>query len=194
MRRPEFVPVLVVALPPLMLAVAGLVHPMDLTPQTAHTWRELHLALLPIFPLLGLAPWLLLRDEHFTVRWLVAVLGFAYAIYYTGLDVLAGIAAGALQLAGLRPAASVMFTNGNQLATYGVWAYLLACLVAAVMALIRAGGRAVPGSVLVVAGAASFLTSHIYWPRGVLTMLALGLGWAALVTVRPAAAVSSGQT
>jgi len=34
----------------------------------------------------------------------------------------------------------------------------------------------------VVAGAIAFLDSHIYWPRGGLTMVVLGIGWAALAT------------
>ncbi len=37
-----------------------------------------------------------------------------------------------------------------------------------------------PGAALVVAAAVSFLNSHIYWPRGVVTMVCLGVGWAFL--------------
>lgn len=39
---------------PLLLAVAGLVHPRHLTPATAGDWAGLHVALLPVFPFLVL--------------------------------------------------------------------------------------------------------------------------------------------
>ncbi len=157
---------------------------MSLDASTGHRWRELHLVLLPLFPLLGLGPWLLVRREVQPVRAVVALLGFLYAVYYTSVDVLAGIGAGALQIGGHRPEASILFSNGNQLASYGVWAYLAAVVIAAGAAVVRAGAPAVPGAILVLAGAISFLNSHIYWPRGVLTMLVLAAGWALLLATQ----------
>ncbi len=183
-RRRELVLVLLVVAPPLVLALAGLAHPMVLDPRTGHRWHTLHEVLLPIFPFLGLGPLVEVRDEALPVRVLAGLLGFVFAVYYTALDVLAGIGAGALQQAGNRPAASVLFGQGNRLASYGVWAYLLASLIAAAMALIRNGTRAVPGGLLLIAGAISFLNSHIYWPRGVLTMVALTAGWGLLELAR----------
>src|SRR6186713_1678765 len=100
MRRPSTIDLLLVAGPPLLLAGLGLAHPMDLTADSAGRWRDLHTVLLPIFPLLALGPWLIVRAEHWSVRWLVGLLGFVYAVFYTALDVLAGIAAGALKVAG----------------------------------------------------------------------------------------------
>jgi hypothetical protein len=181
MRRIPLIELLAVAVPPLVLAGLGLLHPSYLTDDSAATWRNLHIALLPIFPLLALAPWIVVRREHRLLRWAVVVLGFVYAVFYTALDVLAGIGAGALQAAGGHDLTSVLFTNANDLAFFGVWAYLVAAATAAAVALGRAGALAVPGSLLVVGGGWSFLSSHIYWPRGGLTMLALALGWAALV-------------
>jgi hypothetical protein len=181
MRRIPLIELLAVAVPPLVLAGLGLLHPSYLTDDSAATWRNLHIALLPIFPLLALAPWIVVRREHRLLRWAVVVLGFAYAVFYTALDVLAGIGAGALQAAGGHDLTSVLFTNANDLAFFGVWAYLVAAATAAAVALGRAGALAVPGSLLVVGGGWSVLSSHIYWPRGGLTMLALALGWAALV-------------
>jgi hypothetical protein len=184
-RRPEPGHLVFAALPPLLLAVAGLFHPMVLDASTAHAWRQLHLVLLPVFPLLSIGPWLLVQQEIMSVRVAVGLLGFIYGVYYTALDVLAGIGAGALQLAGHGPDASVLFSNGNQLASYGVSAYLAAAVIAAGVAVIRSGVAAVPGAVLVVGGAISFLNSHIYWPRGVITMLALAAGWMLLLATQP---------
>jgi hypothetical protein len=182
MRRPATSDLLWVVVPPLLLAGLGLAHPMDLTPDSAGWWRNLHVVLLPIFPLLAAAPWIVVRDEHRALRWLVAVLGFTYAVCYTALDVLAGIGAGALQAAGAQHEwPSVMFDQGNDVSTYGVWAYLAAAVLAGAVALLRAGATSVLGAVIVVGAAVSFLGSHIYWPDGVLTMIALAVGWAALV-------------
>lgn len=185
MRRPELGPLVIAVLPPLALAIAGLFHPMVLNASTGHTWRELHLVLLPLFPLLGIGPWLLVQQEVLAVRVTAGLLGFVYAVYYSALDVLAGIAAGSLQVAGHRPEASIMFGNGNQLASYGVWAYLVAVVIASSAALVRSGVAAIPGAILVLAGAISFLDSHIYWPRGVITMVALAAGWALLLATQP---------
>lgn len=175
-----------VALPPLVLAGVGLAHPSDLTVDSAPAWQNLHLALLPIFPLLALGPWLLVRGEHPALRWAVGVLGYVYAAFYTALDVLAGIGAGALREAGATDdLVSVMFARGNDLSTYGVWAFLVATLLAATAALRRTGLRALPGALLVTWAAWSFLGSHIYWPVGVLTMIGLAIGWTALVLLAP---------
>ena len=91
---------------------------------------------------------------------------------------LAGIGAGAVQSADVSAATEVMFPHGDALAAYGVLAYLAGTLLAAVAALRQARLAAVSGAALVVAAAVSFLNSHIYWPRGVLTMVCLGVGWA----------------
>ena len=87
-----------VGAPPLILAILGLTHPVSLTDDTAEYWRNLHIILLPIFPLLGLAPWLIARRYGSVYGWVTAVLGYLYAVFYTSLDVLAGIGAGGLRL------------------------------------------------------------------------------------------------
>ena len=98
---------------------------------------------------------------------------------------LAGIGAGALQQAGAVDQKRFLYAEGNDLAEYGVYAYLLAAVLAAVVALRRARLAALPGAVLVIAGAVSFLQSHVYWPRGGLTMVVLAIGWAALAIAAP---------
>ena len=184
MRRATWFPVLAVVLPPVALAAAGLPHPHDLTASDALVWRNIHLVALWIFPLLGIAPWLVLRERHPRIAVLAAVLGYVFACGYTALDVLAGIGAGGLALAGLR-GEGVLFSLGNALALPAVIAYLAATVLAALAAVATRRPIAVLGALLVVAGAVSFLTSHIFPPRGVVTMLVLAAGWAVLVAVRP---------
>ena len=55
---------------------------------------------------------------------------------------------------------------------------------ASVLALRRWGTLSVPGSVVLLVAAWSFLGSHIYWPVGVLTMLGLAVGFGLLVVAR----------
>lgn len=172
---------LVVAGPPLVLALLGAFHPMHLTDGSAPTWRGLHVVLLPVFPLLALGPWWLTRREPAALRWAVVVLGYAYAAFYTALDVLAGIGAGALQGAGAGAQRGVLFAEGNDLSADGVWAYLAATVVTAAAVLRRARLEALPGAVLTVAGAVLFLHHHVSWPVGGLSMLALAVGGASLV-------------
>jgi len=40
----------------------------------------------------------------------------------------------------------------------------------------QAGWRGVAGAVLLLLASISFLDSHLFWPRGVFTMLAIGVG------------------
>jgi hypothetical protein len=170
-----------VVVPPLVLAAVGLTHPMLLSTASAEHWRDLHIGLLPVFPLLAVGPWLAVRREPAAVRWAVAVLGYVFAAFYTALDAIAGIGAGAVKLrVEQTPAFDALFDVGNALALVGTWAFLVAAVLAGVLAVRRHGWPAAPGAVLVGAASVSFLHSHIYWPRGVLTMLGLAAGWAAL--------------
>jgi hypothetical protein len=169
--------------PPLALALAGLTHPAALDAGSAMHWRDLHLVLLPLFPLLAIGPWLLAREHGPVIGRVVAALGYAYACCYTALDVLAGIAAGALQLGGVTGGVGVAFGQSDAVVRVGVLSYLAACVLAAAAVVRRAGPRALPGAALVTAAACSFLSSHVYWPRGVLTMAAAAAGWTLLALV-----------
>jgi len=171
--------VVVVALPGLVLGTAGIFHPAHLTPEDAQRWRDIHIVALPLFPLLALGPWLLARSAHAVAGWVALLLGYTYAMFYTGLDLLAGAGAGQLKLVDSADLGTI-FDLADALATVGVWAYLLATVLAAGVVLWRTGLRALPGAVVVGVASVSFLDSHIYWPRGVLTMYALALGWGAL--------------
>lgn len=179
--------VLAVALPGVVLGTAGLFHPAHLTVEDAQRWRDLHVVALPLFPLLGLGPWLLARQAHPAAGWVGLLLAYTYAMFYTGLDLLAGAGAGALKLVGSADLDTI-FSLADALATVAVWAFLVGTVLAAGLVWRQAGVRAMPGAVLVLAGAVSFLDSHIYWPRGVLTMYALALGFGLLAATVPAAA------
>lgn len=183
--------ILGIALAPLLLAGLGLTHPRDLTPETAGWWRDLHLLLLPVFPLLGVNLWWLLADGRGLLPWLGRAAGFVYLVYYGALDVLAGIGTGLVldradragnpDLAGVLP---WLFAQGNALAEVGVWAFLVGCVVASTV-LVRAAGRAaVPGAVLLCGSAVVFLRSHIYVPVGVATMVAMAAGFGVLQWAR----------
>ena len=172
---------LAVAVPPLVLATVGVTHPTDLTPQSAEYWRDLHIGILAIFPLLGFAPWLIVRGHHLWLSWTAGALGLIYAAFYTALDVLSGIGAGGLEHAGMHESTPVVFGLGSDLGDIGSYAFIAACALAAGFSVRWVGLRAVPGSVLVLAGSLLFLTRHIYFPLGVVGQLCLAAGWVAIV-------------
>ncbi len=173
----------VVAAPPLVLAVAGATHPMELTAATAHHWLVMHVVLVPVFPLLAATVWVLLSGEQGVLAWVARGAAFTYATFYGALDTVNGVAAGVLVMsasvgeavdptAELRP----MLRLGNDLGWVGSSAFLLATLLTVAVLVRRHGRRASAGGILAGAAAVSFLNSHIYWPRGVLTMVVLSAG------------------
>lgn len=183
MRSSRFV-FLAVALPPLVLAAVGVTHPMHLTAASAEYWRDLHVAILPVFPLLGFAPWLVVRGGSALLSWIVGILGFVYAAFYTALDVLAGIGAGGLKIDDMGMATGTLYGLGNHLGFVGSVALIVAAVIAGVAAVRRAGLSALPGAVLVVVGAYLFLLDHIYFPVGVLGQLCLAVGWVLVLVPR----------
>jgi hypothetical protein len=153
---------------------------MELSDATAEMWRDMHIVLLPLFPLLALGPWLVVRRSAPRLAWVAAILGYVYGAFYSALDVLAGIGAGGLQLGGY-DGLGTLYRLGDALALPGTIALLFASLLASVVAIRRDGWVAAIGGVLVVAASVSYLTSHIFAPRGVLTMVAFAVGWAVLL-------------
>ncbi len=183
MSRRTVLLLLAVALPPLVLAAVGLTHPMHLTASSAEYWRNLHIAILPVFPLLGFAPWLLVRGYDAFLTWLVGILAFVYAAFYTALDVLAGIGAGGLKLDDMGMATGTLYGLGDTLGFVGSVAFIAAGAVTALSLVRRFGPWTLPGSAAVIVGAFLFLQHHIYFPLGVVGQLLIAAGWVWLVLV-----------
>ena len=181
MSSPRWLIYPAVAVPPLILAAVGVSHPMDLTAQSAEYWRNLHIGILPIFPLLGFAPWLVVRGRDATLSWVVGVLGFLYAAFYTGLDVLAGIGAGGLKLDDMGQATGTVFGLGRVLGQVGSYTFIAAVVLAAGAGIVLGRLAALPGAVLVILGSVLFWDDHIYFPVGVVGQLCLGVGWVVLI-------------
>ncbi|TDD75377.1 hypothetical protein E1293_28445 [Actinomadura darangshiensis] len=175
---------------PLVLAVAGLMHPGGLSRATATHWANMHVVLLPVFPLLPLGLLVVLwgrprRDlpgAATVVAWIAA---FAYSTFYTGLDAVAGIAAGttvehAHREANLQALKTPLYEKADVLGHIGAFALIIAVVATAVALLPRHGIRVLPGTAVLLISGWSFIDSHIFWPRGVYTMLGLALGFALL--------------
>lgn len=166
-----------VTVPPLVTAAVGLMHPPTLTVEAAHHWQMMHTILLPVFPLLALGPWLVARRSSRAAGVVVGVLAFVYACFYTSLDVIAGIAAGAVKHDG-GVGLGTLFRVADDLGDVGSYAYFAASALAlAVVARDVGLVRTTPGAVLVTAGAVMFWQEHVYRPWGVLAMVLLAAGW-----------------
>ncbi|WP_084780573.1 hypothetical protein [Planobispora rosea] len=191
-----------VALVPVVLAAAGLLHPHHLTQDTAGRWITLHLLLLPVFPLLAGSLLFLLRGLRGPWVTVARVGSYLYAIFYTALDAIAGVAYGTLLAntddpASLTRAGTAIDVVGGALGLIGSSGFLLASVATTVALASRYGARRVAtGGTILIAASVLWLGSHIYWPEGVITVLCLGLGAGLLNIARegapsgPAPAVS----
>lgn len=186
-----------VAGPSLVLAAIGLSHPQDLTADTAQWWTNMHIILIPVFPLLALAQWILLRGSGGglpgVLAWGARIAGWIYLGFYGALDTLAGIGTGWLVQNGVHsggghhgtamdrdPVLNQLFGIGNDLGYIGAYAFVAASLLTAAVLVMRAGPKAIAGGVALVAGAVAFSQWHIYWPKGVASQLTLAIGFALL--------------
>jgi hypothetical protein len=167
---------LAVLVPPIVIGLVGLTHPAHLTQDASARWRDLHIVLLPLFPLLAVGPWLVARAVDPVYGRVVLVLGYVYACLYSALDILAGIAAGALKHdreGGL----GTVFGYAADLGQIGSIAFIGATAAAAGCVLRVAGPRVLPGAVVALVGAYGFMENHVYPPWGVLSMVAIATGW-----------------
>ncbi len=171
---------LAAVVPAIAVGLAGITHPDHLTPDASLFWRNLHIAFLPLLPLLALGPWVIASSVDRRLGYVAAGLGYVYACFYTALDVLAGIGAGGLKSENA-DGTRVLFDLAADLGQVGSLAFILATAVAAGCALSAARVRALPGSALAFAGAYGYMQEHVYWPAGVLSMFALAIGWALLL-------------
>ncbi|SMD26032.1 hypothetical protein [Kibdelosporangium aridum] len=178
MFRTQWSRAILIALPGLLLAGFGAVHPAPLDAANAHWWTTMHVLLLPVFPLLAVAQWVLLAPAHPAVRWTGRVAAFGFAVFYDGLDAVAGIAAGTVTMEqhSVTPITGAVFHIGDLLGYIGAGCFLMANLCITATIAQHVGWRALPGGLLLLAASVSFLDSHIFWPRGVFTMVAVAVG------------------
>jgi len=169
--------ILLVSVPALLAGAIGLTHPPTLNASSAEHWRAMHIVLIPVFPLIGLAPWLIARRAGPWFGRGGALFGYGFAVFYTSLDLLAGVAGGALVASGHADASGQVFAIARTLGAIGVVALVLGTLVAAVAAFRVAGVTAVPGAVLAVVGALLVQPGHIYLGLGTVAMLLLAGGY-----------------
>ncbi|KQW48348.1 hypothetical protein ASC77_06180 [Nocardioides sp. Root1257] len=182
MRMRRFAQPLLLALPALLLAVAGLLHPHHLSYGTSWRWFTLHLPGLLAFPLVGVALAALMGRRTDPLAWAVRLAAYVYATFYTALDVISGVAAGyvthELGPGVPRPeAVSLLFRIGTPLGEIGSWALLVTCALVVVDQVRRHGAR---GAVAVVLLPGAWLVhiGHIFAPEGVAGMLLIALGTA----------------
>lgn len=187
MLRTRWLRAVLVSVPGLLLAGFGVVHPGGINADTAGWWASLHIILLPVFPLLAAAQWHLLTPAPAGIRWLGRLAAFAFATYYTGLDAVAGIGAGTVVDAqhGYSAAVGQLFAVGDALGYIGAWSFLAANLLVVAAVARYARWRVVPGAALLLLASVSFLDSHIFWPRGVYTMIGIAVGMFLLSYVSP---------
>jgi hypothetical protein len=168
--------ILFVSLPALACAAIGLLHPHHLTDDTAAAWQLMHIVLIPVFPLVGLGPWLIARRTSRPFGLLAALGGYGFATFYTSLDLLAGVAAGTLQIAGVSEGKEPVYEVARALGLVGVIALVLACVAATAATFVHARLRALPGGILAVVGALLVQPGHIYPGLGTLAMLLVASG------------------
>ena len=179
-----------VTVTPLGLAVVGLFHPTGLNPSTAHMWATMHIWLLPVFPLLPLGlivplwgrPTRNVAGVATVLAWLGAA---AFAALYTGLDAVAGIGAGTVELErepwqDVGPSIAALFRTADSLGHAAAYALTAAVLAASVALVTRHGWPVLAGTPVLVVCTYSFYDSHIFYPRGVLTMVGFAIGFALL--------------
>ncbi|MFD1050611.1 hypothetical protein ACFQ1S_36335, partial [Kibdelosporangium lantanae] len=69
-----------------------------------------------------------------------------------------------------------VFAIGDTLGYVGAGCFLAANIFVTAGVAPHARWRTVPGAVLLLAASVSFLDSHIFWPRGVFTMIGVAAG------------------
>lgn len=178
---------LLVALPGLGLAAVGAwVHPTFLDPTTARAWWTVHVYLVPVFPLISLALWLLLRGVGGPVAAAARIAAYGFATLYTALDVLSGIGAGLVVEAGAGELAGRMFSVGDPLGHAGAWLLMGSAVLTGLALLPRDGIRVLPGAAVLALACVPFRTAHIFHPEGVYAMLGVAAGCALIAVARRA--------
>jgi hypothetical protein len=185
MDRRRVLTAMAVSLPGLGLAAAGITHPHFLTVESAQKWWSLHVWLLPLFPLVPAALLVLIRGENSAVAWAARIAGFAFAVGYTALDAIDGIAAGLAVDVTNAPQDVItgrMFEIGDRLGRAGIWCLLISLALTCVALWPRHRWWTAPGAVVFAFGCRLFYLHHIFSPRGAWGMVAIAAGTALLAS------------
>jgi hypothetical protein len=166
---------------PLVLALLMIVHQLIDQFERPGAFLTLHLLLLPLFALMGVALWVLLEGVSGAVAWAARVAAFMFVVGYVALDAISGIAASAI-LASEAPwskvATQALFASGPTAlpTTVAVLAWRVSVLLAA-LALYRAGRPLAPLVLLV--ATALWLSNDHGGLRGVVVFggFALAMAW-----------------
>jgi hypothetical protein len=177
-----------VTIPSLVLAGVGLTHPVLLDTESAQWWVTMHIVLVPLFPLLAVAVWVLLRHDATPLGWAGRVAALVYVVFYGALDAISGIAAGTVVLAtGVSGDGVVaLFGTGGSLGRIGALAFL-AAVVCVLGSSWVAGVRSVTfivAAVLLLGSGLVFTLRHIYAPYGAAAMVGIAAGFAAIELLR----------
>jgi len=148
---------------PVVLALLMIVHQLIDQFERPVAFLALHLLLLPLFTLMGVAIWVLLEGVGGAVAWVARVAAFLFLVGYVALDAISGIAASAILASGApwsKEATRALFASWPAAipTTVAVLAWRVSVLLA-VLALYRAG-RPVTPLVLLVATALWLNNDH----------------------------------
>ena len=138
---------------PLVLALLMIVHQLIDQFERPVAFLALHLLLLPLFALMGVAIWVLLEGVGGAVAWAARVTAFLFLVGYVTLDAISGIAASVLlasEASWSMEATRALFASGPAAlpTTVAVLAWR-ACVLLGAWALYRAGRPLAPLVVLV---------------------------------------------
>jgi hypothetical protein len=141
---------------PVVLASLMIVHQLIDQFERPVAFLVLHLILLPLFALMGVAIWVLLDGVGGAVAWAARVAAFLFLVGYVALDAISGIAASAILASGApwsSEATRALFASGPAAipTTVAVLAWRVSVLLGA-WALYRAGRPLAPLVVLVASG------------------------------------------
>jgi hypothetical protein len=141
---------------PLVLASLMIVHQLIDQFERPLAFLELHLLLLPLFALMGVALWVLLEGVGGAVAWAARVAAFLFLVGYVALDAISGIAASTILASGApwsKEATRALFASGSAAipTTVAVLAWRV-CVLLGAWALYRAGRSLAPLVVLVASG------------------------------------------
>src|SRR5215218_2438581 len=138
---------------PVVLALLMIVHQLIDQFERPVAFLALHLLLLPLFTLMGVAVWVLLEGVGGAVAWVARAAAFVFLVGYVTLDAISGIAASAILASGApwsKEAARALFASGPAAlpTMVAVLAWRVSVLLAA-WALYRAGRPLAPLVLLV---------------------------------------------